>query len=384
MSEWTGISGSGAGDVAACPARAAFPQCRTSGDYADRGIALHKFAQMVTLYPKRRDEFLADVPEEWRHTAAGMDVAAALDGVLVQACEISYAVNVKDRTARLIGTNIDRAYEAHLAACGEAPLGLYEIPMTLDVEGIVDINRESVPIEIDYKSGQSVGAVEDHFQRKMSSAALMFYYGASETISRVAYIWDDGTIHQEGHEFTLIDAWDTCDVMVEAIDRVLAARAKLARGESLTVYPDREKQCKYCDAFTVCPYWSNLLWSANVGLDEVGKAVSAEQKGKALDYVKDVLKVAKVLEDQLKEHAAREPLPVDDVYEYVASSKAGKSYFDQAGARGLLATLLLQSGLSDEAVFAKLATLNKTGKSYPEVRKRKKLSTKTVQETNAQ
>lgn len=367
MSAWTGITGSAAGDVAACPPRAALPQCRTSGRAAERGTELHRFAEMCTLYPERREQFLAEVPEEWRDTAKNMDLSNAyseLDGTKML-CEIAYVVNVKERTARCLGTGIDRKYEQF------GPLGTYDIPLTIDLEDTV---LGGIPTEQDYKSGQYVGDPAEHFQRKLSAAALMFHHGTSEAVSRICYIWEDGTTKLDGCEFTLIDAWETCDVMVEAIDRVVADKAKLAAGQIPTVYPDRERQCKYCDAFNLCPYWNNLISGASDRLAMAPKLdeVPAEEKGRWMDYVKDVLKVATALEETLKEHAKREPLPIDDKWEFSLAKKKGRSYFDAAAARGLLVTLLGQDGMSAEEIDAKMARLNKQGKDVEEVRKRKR------------
>lgn len=366
VSDWTGTTGSAAGDVAACPPRMAFPQCRTSSSAADRGVELHRFAEMCTRFPDRRDEFLKEMSEEWRLTAVSMDLAnahAELDGTLMD-CEVAYVVNVKERTARRLGTNIDRDY---------AKFGLtkYDIPLTIDLEDTV---LGGVPCEQDYKSGRYVGEPSEHFQRKLSATALMFHHGTSEAVSRICYIWEDGTTKLDGCEFTLIDAWETCDVMVTAIDRVVEAKELLAAGKVPTVYPDRERQCKYCSSFSVCPFWSNLISGAAERLATAPDftAVPPEEKGRWMDYVKDVLKVANAVEETLKEHAKREALPVDDTWEFSMASKKGRSYFDNAAARGLLVTLLGREGMSPEDIDKKLASFNKRGIDVEEVRKRKR------------
>lgn len=368
MSEWSGTTGSAAGDIAACPARAALPQCKTTGEAADRGNELHKFAEMTTLFPERREQLVNDVSEEWRETARNMDLAnahAELEGVR-RLCEVSYVVNVKERTAIFLGTNVNREYEKF------GPLGRYDIPLTIDLEDTV---LGGTPCEQDYKSGRYLGEPSEQFQRKLSAAALMFFHGASEAVSRVCYIWEDGTTKLDGCEFTLIDAWETCDVMVKAIDRVHAAKEQIKAGTTPTVYPDPDRQCKYCGAFSVCPYWSNLLKGASdkLSLAPDFEVVSAQVKGEWMDYVKRVLKVASALEESLKEHAKREVLPVDDTYEYASSWKNGRSYFDNAAARGLLVTLLARDGLSQEEIDQRLAAFQKKGGKVEEVRKRRRL-----------
>jgi hypothetical protein len=328
---WMGITGSSAYDVAACPARAALPGWKTSGRAADRGTALHDFARKVSMWP---------------HTAAGMNLDLALDGITVKGREMAYALNVDTRTCRFIGENIDRKYEEHLALCGEPPLSKYEIPFSIDIEFEVG----DVPGELDYKSGQSVGDVEEHGQRRVCAAGLMLYYEASSCISRVAYIWDNGEIKHDGHEFTMMDAWETCDFLKEAIDRVEAVRAQVANGEVPKVSPDRDRQCKYCPAITSCPYWTNLL-RATLGektpsIEEIDKT----KAGVVLDQVKDKLKILGELEEALKALAEKEPLPVSDEHEFRYESKAGRSYIDNDAMRGELVMALSRLGASEEEI----------------------------------
>jgi hypothetical protein len=369
VSEWTGITGSAAYDVAACLPRAALPGWRTSSSAAARGNALHEYCRRLSGKPSGREQFLAEVPEKWRHTASGINLDEALDGIKVKATEVAYALNVKERTCRFIGVNIDRKYDEHLAACQEPPLSKYEIPFTIDVEGEIG----DVPVELDYKSGQSIGDVEEHGQRRVSAAGLMLFYDTTSCISRVAYIWDTGDIKHDGHEFTIFDAWETCDYLTAAIDALDPVRAQVANGEIPKVTPDRDKQCKYCGAFNICPYWTSLLRAALSETSPSIEEVRSEDAGRVLDQVKDKLKVLGELEDALKERAIRSPLIVDDMYEFTAGSRSGRSYFDAASARGMLAVALQKTGLSEEEVSAKIASLTKKGADSVVVSKKKRL-----------
>lgn len=380
MSDWLGITGSAGYDVAACPPRAAFPQCReAAGEAAARGTALHLFAQQCIEDPGNRNTHLAAVPLEWRETARGMNLNLALDGIVVEGCEVAFALDVKNQTCRMIGKDIDRKYAETLAANGQPPLSLYEIPFTVDVHGAIN----GVPVELDYKSGQYVGEVEEHGQRRISAAGLMFFYEVDEVISRIAYIKEDGDIIPDGYSFTVFDAYDTCEKMVTAVDAVVASRALFDQGKIPNVYPDREKQCRYCPAFDYCPFWTNLVRAA------VGEAatlptveqLTAEQRGQAMDHVKDVMKAFKALEDKLKAAAYKAPLPIDDTYEFRAEPKAGKTYFDDAAARGKLVKLLHQSGLSQDEVDAEMARFTKQASPYLEVRKRKRVELPVLKES---
>lgn len=376
---WLGITGSAGYDVAACPPRMAFPQVREpAGEPAVRGTALHLFAQQCTEDPKNREQHLSQVPDEWRHTARGMVLEDALDGITVQGCEVAFALDVKAQTCRLIGYNIERKYAETLEANGEPPLGLYEIPFTVDVLGTASFT--GVPAELDYKSGQYVGEVEEHGQRRISAAGIMFYRRADAALSRIVYIKEDGTMIPDEFEFTIFDAYETCETMVKAIDAVIAARELFDRGIIPTVYPDRDKQCRYCSAFDYCPYWTNLARQTVIEVQakaipsvEDITAMSPEERGLALDRAKNVLKVFRDIEEKLRQAAYKGPLPIDDKYEYRAEGRDGKHYFDDAAMRGEFIKLLYASGLDQEEVDAYMAKFQKQAAGYPEVRKRKRV-----------
>lgn len=360
------ISGSSAFDVAACPARAVLPQAHVTGAYAERGTVLHTYARKLALYPLRRAEWLAEVPEEFRHTAAGMNVELALDGIHVIGHERSYALNVNTRSCRFLGTNMERDYER------DGPIDFWEIPFSIDVEGTID----GVPVEVDFKTGQSVGDPSEHGQRRIHTAGLMLYYDAPEAIGRLAYVHDNGDITPDGAEFSIMDAWQVCEELKRMKLAVKAVQEVVARGEIPTVYPDRDKQCKYCNSFVYCPYWTNLARSIlSVGNDIKLRleAMSPQELAQALDIVKNGARVMEYLEDQLKLHVYRQPLPLDDKYEFRAETKTGRSYFDASAARGLIVTLLGKLGESDEEIQERIASLTKPGAPYPEIRKRKRL-----------
>ncbi len=356
------MSSSNAGAVILCPPRAILPQVReAAGERADRGTCLHEFARVVAVQPERRAEALAAVPEEYRHTAQGMNVALALDGLMVLGCEMAYALNVETKTTRFIGENIGRNYGA---------TSKYEVPFTVDVEAVVD--GEGTPVELDYKSGQSIGPVAEHWQRRVCSTGLMLFHGASTAISRVAYIWDDGSIHPDGHEFNAFEAEDFCDEMKKAIDAVHAAEAQLYGGEMPTVHPS-DDACKYCPALTSCPAHTNFAKAMLGKLQAIEKgpelsALSPEDMLEAWEIAKKAEKISEAVLKSLKAIAAETPFG-DDKYEVRPKMKGGKSFFDAGKARGKIVTLLGRLGASEEEIEKELADLNGKGSDYPEFRK---------------
>ena len=355
------ISASNAGSTIACPAREAFPHAKDTSEAADRGNALHEFARVCTVNPAAREAALADVPEEWRVTAKGMNLELALDGLEVIGCERAYALNVKTRTTRFIGTNIGRDYGA---------LEPYEIPFTIDVEA----RTMGSPVELDYKSGQYIGPVKDHWQRRVCATGLMFFYDAPTAISRVAYIWENGSIHPDGHEFSMIDAEDFCDVLVRAVDAVAAAKAEFAAGRMPTVYPS-DDACKYCPAMTSCPYMTNFarsmlstLKAIETGPDLI--ALTGEQLGAVWEQLKIAEKIVELQLTALKKIAVESPIPVGELY-VVRPKTMSKTSFDAAAARGLITTLLGRTGANDEDIQKQMSTLYRKNE-YNEFRKVKK------------
>ncbi len=370
MSCWSGISASSAGATILCPPRLALPQVRTSSKAADRGTALHEFARICIENPSGRDQALLDIDESYRETAAGMNLTEAIAGLKVVGCERAYALDVKQKTVRFIGTNINRKYNETLVASGQEPLGRYDIPFSIDVEA----SWAGSPVELDFKSGQSIGDPGEHWQRRICAAGLMLFYGTANAISRVAYIRDDGSIDPDGCEFSIFDAEDFCDTLVKAIDAVAEAKATLGRNVMPTLYPS-DAACQYCPAMTSCPVWTNTAKAmlGKLAAIENGpelSALSLEELGRVWELAKMVEKIVEPLLKGLKLVAAETPLPIGDAYEVRPQVKS-RSYFNDSAARGLITMLLGQAGHNEGEIASKLATLK--GKTeYNEFRKVKK------------
>lgn len=364
---WTGITGSSAFDVAACPARAVLPVCRLpEGEAASRGTELHIFAQKLTEDPANRDKWLAEVSEEYRHTAEALDLNEAQAGLYNIQCEVTFVLNVETQTCYRLGVGVDRKYEERARQCGN-PLGKYEIPFTVDVLGVT---KDGVPVELDYKSGRHIGDIQDHGQRRVCAAGLMFYYGVDTVLSRVAYIWDNGKVQPEGHEFSVFDAMETCEFLKKAIDEVEKVAKLFDEGGIPNVFPDREKQCKYCACFDACPYWTGLVKGA-LG-KTIDTPVTDQEQAQLYDNLKDLEKAVSETLDRIKERIYKSALPLDDKYEFSAKDQAGRKSFDAGLARGLITTLLQQQGLDEVSIGKKLESLNRQGAPITVIRKRKR------------
>jgi hypothetical protein len=228
-----------------------------------------------------------------------------------------------------------------------------------------------VPGEMDYKSGQSVGNPEEHWQRRLCATALMFFYDSPTAFSRVVYIWDDGSLHPDGCDFTCIDADGFCDEMVETIDAVWDARDLFAGGVMPDVYPD-DDTCSYCPAQMSCPYWTNfaMAMAGRLQAIESGPTVEAmapTELARVWEDSKQAETIAEHTLKGLKVIAAKQPIAIGDTH-VVEGRERSRTYFDDAKARGLIIILAARAGMSDEETNAALAELN--GKTaYTEFRK---------------
>lgn len=339
-----------------CPTSFALPQVRESGEYAERGNILHEFCRTVGANPECRAQALLDIEDEKiRATAAGIDLEAALDGIMVVARERAFVLNVKTQKVRIVGDNIHRKY---------GPLEKYEVPATQDVTGFV---TGTVPCELDWKSGQSIGKIADHWQRRVNAVVLMLHYETPTAISRVGYIWEDGSIHSDGHEFSSLDIDDFCNEIVAAWDAADAAVALLATGVMPPLGPS-EDNCKYCPAFSSCPFQTNFAKAMLGELQAVEKgpdltALTPEQWGRAWGMMKQAMKIGEKLEKAGKLAATSAPL-IDGDYEIKPKWEAGRMSFDASKARGEIVKLLQAAGADDEAIAEKLKSLHVQGASF--------------------
>lgn len=362
---YTGISASGVGAAIGCPSRLVLPQSRTTSSAAIRGNIIHNFCRLVGLDSNNREAALADITDpEIRKTCEGIDLAEAFQGMKPIAFERAYILNVKDRTVRWAGDNIERKYNEALLAKGLAPLGKYDVPATIDVVG----DEITIPVELDYKSGMSIGDPEVHWQRRLCAVALMIVNDTPTAKSRVAYVKESGEIIVDGCEFSCLDIDEFCDEVVQAIDRVVEYKAMLAQNIMPPVNPS-DDNCKYCPALTSCPYYTNLAKSmlGTLKAVETGpdlRTLSLEELGKLWVFRKDAQRILDNLEVIGKLVAQETPLIVDEEYEIKPSWQDGRSSFDAVKARGEIVKMAYALGLTEDEVNARIKSLTTTGKPF--------------------
>lgn len=340
------ISGSSAGRAAKCPASHALPQIiEPTSQAADRGNVAHNYIRC-----KLSNSAIPLVPPEYKDFVEAIDIASHVKGVDVFGTEMSYMLNLLTKEVKFLGSNIGRAYPEH---------GPYEIPLTIDVVGFT---KDKVPVELDWKTGQWTGEVEDNWQRRLCAAVLLLKFDTSEVISRNVYLREDGSSYTDTATFTIMDIYAFLDEFKGVVDAVLRARLILSNGGIPDTYPG--DHCEFCNAKPFCPAKTAIVKTFSTDLqpliDKLAELPPRKQ-GEVMVRVKEIKKLAEYAETVLKEAAYDHPLPVGDEHEYRVKEKE-KTYFDDSAARGLLKQL----GATDDDI-AKLYKVNR----YKEVRKLK-------------
>lgn len=236
------------GQFITCPSSFAYPQRRGGANqYAGDGNTRHAFLYDVGSGMPRADALA-------KHDAAGRELLECmeLDGVPLGKPwqhELAIAVDVANVSARILGTNINRAYDAaSLAARGVEPLSPTEVPGTLDT---VLLDADCVRY-CDHKSAGVQIPARKSYQMRVGVLGCMLLTGA--TRGQIAHIiW-----HEDGHH-----AWDgphdvefsqligDLDAVHKAFGYAAQAAAAIRAGMEPNVYPSI--YCRYCDAVLSCP-----------------------------------------------------------------------------------------------------------------------------------
>ena len=294
-------SASGNERLLACPSSLALPRVNRSSEYADRGHGIHGYIWAI-LSGTPQDVALAAVDQEHRETCRLIDwqkLCGDLDGI---ECEAAYALDVRARTARLLGHNLGRNYPA---------LGEWEIPGSLDLTG--RRRSDGRRVVIDVKSGyQDVTPTEENGQARFFAAVFHLLDGEAEVDCRIAKLKPSGDVWNEPATF---DAWaidEHLDELETSVERSKEARRVYLAGG--TPEFTEGAWCGYCPAADACPAKNRLARSMAGDLSAIeGKIgmMTPADAGRAYEIAHDRISpvLTRVLES-LKERARREPLPL--------------------------------------------------------------------------
>lgn len=340
MSDLPNGSASATDRTLACPAWLALPKVeRPAAAVADRGHQAHGFIRNV-LEGMAPAAALERVAQEHRRLCVLLDWRA-LGGDLVEIeCESAYVIDVRARTARLLGFNVGRAY----AKAAGGKLGPWEVPGSLDIAGR-HRERPRTFVVIDTKTGfKDVTPAERNGQGLFFAAAILLSRDDVDEVEfRIARVKTTGDVwDRDRFTFTRLDVDLFLDELEAAIVRSRDARKLVVAGGT----PDVAEGtwCDYCPAADHCPAKTRLVRAMLPELADIEARVGAmtiEQIGAAWEIAHDRVKpLLKRVEDALKERIHREGrVPLPDGQHDAKSIRYPQDRFSEKAAIALLEKL---------------------------------------------
>lgn len=321
-------SASNAEAFAMCGASHVLPQSEKHNDYMHRGSEGH--APLAAMVNGKTP----DTTERGFAMVKDFPLLDVLAGVTKRRGEAAFAVNVKTRTSRFIGINIGREY---------GKLEKYEIPCTLDVDGVKD-NR---PWVRDWKFGVSAS-----WMQLMVQCMALAYDDPENPLSEVdaGFTFIDGDsggseYHEDARIVSLEEIDEAADRLLRAWDKVEKMVDQLDMGATLPTVEG--SWCTYCGAFAQCPAkWEiakNILAGVYPDAPEVA-VMTLEQQGYLYEKLRERKKMIDGVMDTLKSSAEKNPLPLPNGKQLVMLRVKGAERIDKAAALKVMQEL----GASDD------------------------------------
>ena len=282
-----------------CPASAVLsPIVQESGQYAERGNAIHVFCRSV-LAGTPRSLALAQVPEgQWRETCEHIDFAVLCAGVFDVRAEVAYRLNTDTEEARELGINLGRRYP---------PRAANEVDGTNDFEGRDFVGRRVV---VDIKTGFNlVTLCRDNPQMKFHAAVQMIIHNVDAVEAKIAYIDVGGAIRWDVHVFTRLELDLYGDVLVARRERIARAKETMRAGGRIEVHAG--SWCTYCPAKISCPKFTALAHAMLGDLRDVAQkwgTLTPEQRAVAYLHAAEAKTVADSILESMKGLARTEPI----------------------------------------------------------------------------
>lgn len=233
----------------------------TSSD-ASRGRAVHAYLQNVAESTPAGPEADADrevriaalldqVDVEHRGAAEAVDLTQIADCLALSA-EVTFAYKPSDGTSRILGSNLNRAYDA-------AGVRDDEVPGTLDVVG--DDAEHDVVKVVDYKGGwAALPPTRRNWQLRGGSIAAARALDRGEADAQIIYLRDGNLIRRDRHRFDPLGLAEIEHQLGRAWERTQRDRDAFARGELVPATVG--SWCKYCPSFNYCPANNALIQMA--------------------------------------------------------------------------------------------------------------------------
>lgn len=280
------VTASGLERAMRCGASLHLPRAASTSPAADRGTWRHAF--LARIGEVGADAALAEVPEEHRDACAALPLDELPTNLTA---ELAVAYDVVSGKARILGTNLGRAY---------GQLGPAEIAGAADVVGL----GEGQALVLDWKSAGYRGRARESLQLRFLALAVSRVYGVERVRVEIVRLGDGGEIWRSWHVYEGLDLdlfaaelreWGTADASHE---------------------PHEGPWCDRCPSFAVCPAKARLAVHVAEGRllegAEANLPLSAERAGLAWSKIKLARKLLDHVERacfaSLDEHGSL-PLP---------------------------------------------------------------------------
>lgn len=304
--------------LANCVASHAYPQHESHNKKNAHGNENHEeLAALINKRPSRASE-------KTKNILAKLNLPyAVLEGVTERRAEVAYAIDVEKHTVREIGVEVNRDY---------GPLGKYEIPTTLDVEGMLD----GQPWLRDWK----FGIYSTAWQLRVQAMALAWKHKVAEVSAGVVFV---DTFHmdvrEEAETHMLFDLDEHADHLKRQIDRLpLFAEDYAAKRPLKTI---EGPWCQYCGAVPYCESRFSLVRALVPDLENMHARVDAltrEQCGQAYSKLKLVKALVEKMDEALDLRLEAEgEFPLPGGKRVYLLDVNGHDYFDTKGTKALLA-----------------------------------------------
>lgn len=298
-------TGSAIGRVVACLDGHLMPTVSAPPDaYGVKGSYFHEFMRAVGKDgPEVRDAALEAIPADdpARDLCTDLEVDKIPRG---GHHEPAFAWNPDTGEARLLGENIQRAYEQHGADLTK------EYVLSMDFAGVMQDRRGIV---IDYKSGWQIVAAKDSWQLKDAAVQHAAVSGCDEIVA--AHLIQRG----DRPRWDIVE-WGPMDLAGFREELRDLARRLRARGPQTydTANVVEGDHCRYCPAFNRCPAKVGLVREMARAMDtsfvELRQVVSPENAAFVWRTLDQFDGIAKALRRQVEKLAEREPIDLDNGY----------------------------------------------------------------------
>ncbi len=231
-----------------CASSIALPHLHYETAYSERGKAVHSFLEVHGSVG--RVSALETVPHEWRAACEALDLTG-VEHLLSLTAEIAIAYDVETDTARELGRGQGRVYH---------DVKETEIPCTLDVVGVREVDGRRIGIVVDWKSGWATRKkkIATDWQMRFAAIAAMRLFDLDEVEVQLINLSEDGRPYVQKRTYHAFDVARAVAEVRAFYGRAVEVRELHAENRLPEKYEIGE-WCDQCPARASCPAQRALI-----------------------------------------------------------------------------------------------------------------------------